>query len=195
MRKRGRRGTAMIEFALLTPFWVALLLGTLQVGTRMIVNLQTIQVARDTASMYARGVTFDGAANRQLVARLGQELGLKVSGGNGVVILSTVKFIGPKQCNGCTNLNKWVFTQRTKFGQTGLRDSSWGDPAPCGLDEKGNVSADKMLGDTCAQVKNFNLLGTPSDDAPGIKPGQEAYISEVYVDTAWGAKSYAYAIF
>lgn len=196
MFRKRIRGAAMVEFALLAPFLVSLLTGTLWYGTRLVKGLEVTQVARDTASMYARGVDFSDPNNQRLVVRLGQDLGLQTSGGSGVIILSTMEYITQTQCDaypnkGC-NKGHWVYTGTVSFGDTNLRKSNFGAPT-CTLGSDGSVATADSVTDTCAIVANFNLLATPSDGVDGFKPGQPVYTVEVYAQTGWGSGYGAYS--
>ncbi|MGO9262311.1 MAG: TadE/TadG family type IV pilus assembly protein [Bryobacteraceae bacterium] len=70
MRERRNHGGATIEFALVCPFLVSLIIGTMMYGTELVKELEVQQIARDTASMTARGTNFNTTANQTLVARL-----------------------------------------------------------------------------------------------------------------------------
>jgi hypothetical protein len=208
MKNKGRRGSSVIEFALISPFLFGTLIGLWAYGPQLISNLQIVQTARDVASMYSRGVDFSQAANQTLITRLGENLNLQASGGNGVVILSTVQYIGPLQCaeyptQPC-NTNLWAFTNRISFGNTALRGSALGAPT-CALDSGGNITIQNTITNGCALVTSTGLLtqlGTPSDAANGIKPGQSLYVVEVAANTGWvslepwtSSQGYAFAIF
>jgi hypothetical protein len=209
MKKKGRQGSAVIEFALLSPFLFSTLIGLWVYGPQLISNLQLVQTARDVASMYSRGVDFSTSANQGLVTRLGEQLGLQATGGNGVVILSTVQFIGPLQCaefpsSACANSGTWAFTNRIVFGNTGLRNSNLGNTT-CTLTSTGNLNLVDTITNGCAAVPNTGLLaglGTPNDNVNGFKPGQDAYVVEVAANTGWvsalpvtSGVGYAFAIF
>jgi hypothetical protein len=203
MRRRRTHGSSVIEFALISPVLFALLIGALVNGTRLVKALQVVQVARDGASMYSRGVDFSITANKQLVARLGKELGLDQtggSGGNGVVIFTTLEYVTQAQCDAlaatsCNN-NKWVITNRISFGDTTLRTSTFGSPT-CALDALGNVDPLKAVSDPCAVVSNTGTLanfGTPDVTVDGFKPGQLAYAVELYAQSGWGKVQGSYAL-
>jgi hypothetical protein len=212
MKNRHRRGSSGVEFALISPFLFGTLLGLWIYGIQMIQHLQVVQVARDLASMYSRGVDFSTTANQSLVTRLGEDLGLQASGGNGIVILSTVQYIGPNQCaqfptKTCTNSGQWVFTDRFVFGNSSLRSSNLGNTT-CSLASDGSVSLVDSVTNGCAAVPHTGLLGgtaglgTPSDSVDGFKPGQPAYVVEVAAKTGWTSQlpmtsglGYAFAIF
>jgi len=54
-REPMNRGGAMMEFCLLVPVIVPLLVGTMWIGSTMVRGQQVTQMARDLASMYSRG--------------------------------------------------------------------------------------------------------------------------------------------
>ncbi|MGA2143835.1 MAG: TadE family protein [Bryobacteraceae bacterium] len=209
MKKKGRQGSAIVEFALLSPFLFGTLIGLWVYGPQLISNLQIVQTARDVASMYSRGVDFSTSTNQAMITRLGEQLGLQSTGGNGVVILSTVQFIGPLQCaqfssDSCGNSGKWAFTNRIVFGNTSLRSSNLGNTT-CTLNTDGSLNLVDTVTNGCAAVPNTALLGglgTPNDSVNGFKPGQDAYVVEVAANTGWtsavpwtSSVGYAFAIF
>ena len=146
MRRTGFRGAACIEFAFITMVLVPLLLGTGAAGINMILTLQTIQLARDAGHMYARGLDFSQPGNQTILANVGSTLGLSTTAGSGsaVVILSKLTYVDNAACtaagavdshgnpSGCTNLGKWVFTQRLEIGNSSVRTSNIGSPLTSG---------------------------------------------------------------
>ncbi len=91
----------MLEFCLLTPVWLPLLLGTMWIGSAMIRGLQVTQVARDAASMFCRGVDFStgaGSDSNAILTKVTQELGTVTTSGTGVVIFSTLTYVGNSVC-------------------------------------------------------------------------------------------------
>jgi hypothetical protein len=185
-----------VDFALLTVVWVPLVLGTLAIGTTMIRGLQTIQVARDTGHMYALGVDFSLSGNQSMVAWLGQDLGMAVTGGKGVVILSTVSYVGRYQCQaagvadnatppnptaGCTNYQHFVFTHRLTIGKSSLRASSFGNPDASLVASSGYLTRDDYVKKAGARADRFTLLSKPKEDGTdGFQAGQFAYLVEAY---------------
>ena len=122
-RKQQKRGVSIMEFSFIVLVMVPLLLGTTEVGLNMINTLQTVQLARDTGHMYARGVDFTQPGNLQILASLGAGVGMSTSTGanqgNARVILSQLKYIDAATCLanglpvdaggnpiGCTNLGQ-----------------------------------------------------------------------------------------
>ena len=182
-KKRTNRGGALLEFTLLIPAWLPLLLGTMWIGSAMVRGLQVTQVARDGASMFCRGVDFSatgaGTASNDILPKLTQELGTVTATGTGVVIFSTLTYVGNSVCTmagaayhdaatppqhtaACTNYGKFVFTQRYIVGNTTLRTSNWGAPAAGDPDsaKQYNIPITKYVVNP-SDVSTFNLLPKP----------------------------------
>jgi len=102
-----------------------------------------------------------------------------------------------------------VFVRSVAFGNTGMRSSNFGAPAPClpgcwavadgaGNNSDGSLTSAAMLNNGGAIVKNFTYLGTPDSANLGFKPGQPAFLVEVAgVTGPWngGSISYAFSVF
>jgi hypothetical protein len=209
MRHRNLRGVAIVEFSFAMLVLVPALLGTIGIGLNLVQHLQTVQLARDAAYMYARQVDFTQTANKTLIAGLGADVGLSATPANSkaVLIFSTVKYVDPAMCqsdnkwnnttnspNGCTNYQKWVFSQRVVVGDSTLRPSNFGSPittggTPVALDSSGNVSLDAQVtnaGDvavstTVGGVQSFagiNPYQSVSGTISGLPSGQLVYVVE-----------------
>lgn len=162
-RKTRCRGGAVIEFALLAPIWLSMLLGTLFLGTATVRGLQVQQAARDLASMYSRGVDFSTASGTPGYEMLQDVTGqlTTLGGGHLVTIFSTITYIGNSMCalgapplgtagNGtpgnpgthqagnCKNYGSFVFTQRYTQGTPALRSSDFGTPNVADYDTNTN---------------------------------------------------------
>lgn len=178
-RRTRQRGSEVIEFALVTSLLLPILFGTVVVGLNIARSIQVTQVSRDAGHMYSRSVDFSVAANKNIIVRLAQGLPIQVSGGAGVVILSTVMFAGQAQCtaaglvgSACTNLNLPVFIHRLVIGNSAARASTFGTPSPGIIDSTGHVS--NYLTNTSARASGFSAVLT-------LQAGEIAYVSEVYV--------------
>src|ERR1017187_7635630 len=146
MRRRRLGGSACIEFAFVVLVLVPLLLGTGAAGINMILTLQTIQLARDAGHMYAHGLDFSQTGNQTILGNVGASLGLSTTAGSGsaVVILSKLTYVDKNACAAggavdgsgnplnCTNLGKWVFTQRLVIGNSNVSTSNLGSPLTSG---------------------------------------------------------------
>jgi hypothetical protein len=178
IRSRLRAGSALIEFSLSTMLWVPLLLGTIFIGLNIARAVEVAQVARDAAHMYVSGVDFSQSANQQILVRLASDLGFQVRSGNGVIIFSTITFVGQQDCAAanlpnCANLNQPVFTQRIVVGNTQLLTSVFGSPRSGDIDSSGNISLTSYLNDPGNRALNFNAL------LP-LQSGQYGYVAEAY---------------
>jgi len=202
MKKKQRRGVSIIEFAFSLLVLVPLMLGTIEVGLNMVNTLQTVQLARDAGHMYARGVDFTMAGNKQILVSLGQTIGLSTSTGAGQgsvqVILSQLKYIDKATCIGyglstdsngnpigCTNLTKWVFAERIVLGNTSMRMSTFGSPITSGsggvtIASDGSISmADQVLNSKdVATFTGVNPYQVVNGTVTGLPSGQVLYIAE-----------------
>ncbi len=221
-RQPGNRGGSMIEFTLLVPVWLPLLIGTMWIGSAMIRGQQTSQMARDLASMYSRGVNFStagGSASNETLTKITQQLGTLTASGNGVIYFSTITYSGNSFCtsagnptygtisgttyshtSACTNYGSFVFTQQYSQGNTGLRSSAFGT-ATGGFDANFNISpVDSVT--VAGNVSKFNLISPlPAEaGADGYQAGQPVYVVEVYFSSTGQTGytkggDYAFAVF
>jgi Flp pilus assembly protein TadG len=220
--RQSERGGAMLEFTLLIPVWLPLLLGTLFIGSAMIRGLQVTQIARDAASMFARAVDFStgaGTDSNDILTKVTQELGTVTTTGTGVMIFSTLTYVGNSVCAiagpayhdssvppvhtaACTNYGKFVFTQRYIVGNTSLKTSNFGAPTAADPDstKQYNIPITKYV-TNASDVSSFNLLPIPLENGTdGYQSGQPIYLVEAYFSGRGQAGytqggSYAYAIF
>ncbi len=181
-RRRRQRGNELIEFALVSALLLPLLFGTVVVGLNLGRSIQVTQVSRDAGHMYSRDVDFSLPANQALIERLAQGLNIRTTGGSGVVILSTVMFVGQAQCtaaglssSACANLNHPVVINRIVIGNAAARASSVGTPNPELISSSGNVS--NHLTNTSARAGAFNSV-------LALQPGEIAYVSEAFTPSS-----------
>jgi len=181
LRRNRRRGNALIEFALCMSFLTPLLLGTFNVGMNLGRNLQVTQLARNAGHMYVRWVDFSQPGSQDIVVRLATGLNMTRTGGDGVVILSQVTVPSDADCTAaglsggaCTNRDVPVIIHRIAFGNTSLKESSFGSPPPSLLQPDGSISTNNYLTQSGVRATNWSSVMT-------LAPGEVAYISEVYV--------------
>jgi hypothetical protein len=179
---RKRSGSALMEFSFSTLFWVPLLLGTMVLGLNLSRSIRVTQFCRDAAHMYAYGVDFSQTGNQSLLLRLASGLNITATGGNGVVIFSTITYIAASDCTAgglganssqCPNLNYMVFTKRIVVGNSSLKASAFGTPNPSDMDSSGSIPSSKFLKDTSTRAVGFSNYLT-------VASGQYAYVSESY---------------
>ena len=208
--KRGESGNSMVEFAIVAPFWIAVLFGTVAMGTNLTRTIQVVQTSRDLANMYAQGTDFSSQSSRNLMlgdggnsASLVQGMDLS-SGGNAVIYLSQVRHIyqgtsGDADCTpSCTNGNHDVFENYITFGNTSLYSSYLGAAPPSSqLDAHDNV---KNPTTNTSDKTNQNRLFATSFSPPGN--GAVAYVVEVFMSSPdisflgfSGAGNYSRAVF
>lgn len=195
----------MIEFAFITFTLVPLLIGAAVVGVNLVRTLQTEQLARDAGHMFARGVDFSASGNEEILANVGSSLNLSATAGSGsaVVILSKLTYVDTNACatggavnangqpSGCTNLGKWVFTQRLTVGNTSIRGSNLGTPTNVTLSSNGSISASQYV-TVAGAVANFNAINPYSNvngTVSGLPSGQDVYIAEAS-GTGWAVPPY-----
>jgi hypothetical protein len=201
MKRRNKRGVAIVEFSFSMLLLVPLLIGTTATGLNLIRTLSTVQLARDAGHMYARGVDFSQPGNKTILATVGSSVNLSTTNGQGsaVVILSTIAYVDKAFCAsagkvdgsgnplGCTNYRKWVFTQRITIGQTAIRTSSFGSPVTTGgnpvtVDSTtGAISLNDQAtnaGDVATFSVGINPYALVNGTVSGLPSGEVIYVSE-----------------
>jgi TadE-like protein len=201
MRRPGKnphskeRGSALVEFIVcFSLLWVPLFLGAVQFGFKLIEALEVNQACRDAGHLHAYGVDFSQSSNQYLLASFAPRLNVDVTGagGDGVVILSTIKYVDDATClaggytstTGCSNYQKDVITYRVVVGKTTLQSSVFGTPSSNILDtstgkvQSGGPTTTGYLNDPSAVATNFSSVIALSSGATGQ---QTAYVSEMFV--------------
>jgi hypothetical protein len=194
-RRGGEDGSDLIEFLLASIFLIfPLLLGTIVFGLSLVRANQVAEVCRDAGHIYAYGVVdFSQPSSQNMLVQLAQGLNMTTSGGNGVVILSTVTVVGANDCvaggfpsGDCRNLGQTVFTRRIVVGNSQLHSSAFGDPASI-VGSGGNIQPADYAASASALANNFSSV------IP-LTAGQFAYVAEAFVVSPdfkfWGGNSY-----
>ncbi len=196
MRKQrnSESGASVVEFAFITFTLVPLLIGAGVIGVNLVRTLQTEQLARDAGHMFARGVDFSASGNEEILANIGSSLNLSATSGSGsaVVILSKLTYVDNNACtaggavnsngqpSGCTNLGKWVFTQRLTVGNTSIRSSNLGTPSGVSLSSNGSIAPSDYVtkAGAVAQFTSINPYSDISGTIAGLPSGQDVYFAE-----------------
>jgi len=161
MRPKREKGSSILEFALAGTFLLLpLVIGTATVGLSILESIHVVELSRDAARMFARGVDFSKPANRSLLLELANGLNITDSGGNGVVILSEIDGVGGGQA---------VCARRLVIGNAGLRASDFATPTKFTDSQAGTVD----ITDASAKANSFlNVLA--------MSAGDKAYVAETY---------------
>lgn len=187
----GERGSAVIEFVLCTSLLILpMMLGTAVLGLNLVREIQITELCRDAAHMYSEGIDFTVSSNVTQLLKIAQGLNITATGGNGVIILSTITYIDLTACqaggynsSNCTNLNQTVFVRQVVVGNSSLRASAWGTP-PVDTSNSDNVTQTNYLTNTAARAVGFSSV------LP-LSAGQFAYVGETYFQTpelSWWSK-------
>ena len=161
------RGSTILEFALAASFvFLPLLAGTATVGMSMLRSMKVQALNRNVAHMFATGVDFSQAANRNLVLKIAGSLHIQDSGGSGVILLTEIDGTGNGQA---------ICARRIVIGNAALRASSYVTPASSVLDSGGAVT---NLNDPSARVNAAFLTMMP------MSQGDVVYLAETYFSTS-----------
>lgn len=196
LRRRSRRGNAILELGLMAMPITVMLMGTVVVGLNLGRSIQGAQVNRDAGSMYVRGIDFSADFNKDLLVRLAQGLGVTRTGGTGVIYFSKVTWIPASKCTalGLSNCNadKHVMTQRLTIGNTTSRASTLGTPANGLVDSKGLLTNYMTNGTAIVYFPWMQLaeneyayvaesyFASPDFDLPGFREGSGVYTLSIY---------------
>ena len=172
-----RRGSAMIELALLLGIGIPMLLGVTGVGLRLGRTIQATQVVRDVGHMYALGTDFSLAGTQDIARTLSGSFSLTATG-DAVLMLSRVVKVFQTDCTAaglqtCPNLNQPVLAQRIVIGNAGLRSSQYGTPPAVYVDTKGNIQPAEYC-------KESTLIAGSFDSLMALEQGQSAWLVEGY---------------
>lgn len=174
----------MVEFALVVVFLVPLLLGTFSIGMSLTKTVQAGIVSRDAGAMFMRYVDFTLAANKAIIVRLANGMGMTVNGGNGVVILTQVMKVGVSECTsggypngvGCPNLNRHVVVKRMTVGNTALYTTTYGNPNSGLISTDGTIPANHYVDEASCVASGFDSVMT-------LNTSESAFVSEAYFRT------------
>ena len=200
MKRKRQSGVSIIEFTFSLLILVPLLLGTAAVGINMVLQMETVQLARDAGRMFANNVDFSQPGNQTILVNLSENLGLNSTAGTGnaVVVFSQVMYVDQGVCAGFglvdthgnplgyTNYQKWVFTQRLVVGNSSIHTSDLGGPivtgtSPVTLDATtGKVVPASQEATNSGDVATFTGLNpfVVAGNLDELPSGQVLYVSE-----------------
>ncbi|MBZ5673786.1 MAG: hypothetical protein LAP61_06025 [Acidobacteriia bacterium] len=209
--RRRQSGQELIEFGLLLTVLVPLLLGTFVTGISIVRGIQTNQMDRDLTDMYIHGADFSSYGMQQVAQRLARGLNLQIgssftnnvqsntnNSGDVLVTVTQIMWIGSTTdgncvavgAANCTNHNKFVFTERIKFGNGTLattNPSSFGDPASGAVITASGIVQSYVTDSRCAlpsaaQTAMQNLWQVNTGGRTPLTDGRAVYAVETYVN-------------
>ena len=188
-RNRNERGNGLLEFAAVSIVVIPLFFGMVGAGIQLGRMNEAVQICRDAAHMYARGVDFSQTGNQNILVSLATGSGMTVSGGTGVIIMSQIVQVYQADCTAagltagqCTNLNQLVFVSRIVTGNSGLRASNYGTPPAALVNTQGNIAASDYLTKP-ALVLTGSMVSELANSGLTLNDGDIAYLTEFYEST------------
>lgn len=182
-KQRKQRGNAIVEFALVATFLMSMILGTFSIGMTLTRSVQAGVVSRDAGAMFMRYVDFTLVANRNLLVRLANGMGMTANGGSGIVIMTQLTKIGDAQCTAgglspasCPNNGRNVVVKRVTVGNPSVYTTTFGNPSPSLIQSDGTISAANYLNDASVRADAFSAV-------MNLNNGEFAYVSEAYFQT------------
>jgi hypothetical protein len=201
-RTRLERGMEAIEFALLFSFLLPPFVWMFVNGMNFLRFNKATDVSRSAALLFVKGVDFTLPGNQDIISRVANGLDLQngntitatgVSTGSGLLIFSTIQYVGPNTCASCTNLNKYVFLDRVYVGNTNLQIS--GTTVSSALGNPNNTLWSATTGIVTSTLTNAGaqVASTATGSLPAaMADGQIAYLVESYFKPQGGFGSGAF---
>ena len=183
MRNRNsRRGSNILEFAVVAVVLIPLFFGAIALGLRLGTSVQATQVARDVGHMYSQGLDLTKPANRQLVLELAKNLAINSGSASdrGFIILSQIRMLTRADCtNGfCGNLGRYVVVDRVTIGNAALTPSRVATPRPGIVTSTGAIAAADYRNDASVIVASLQTL---LDGAQvNLGTGEVLYVAETF---------------
>jgi hypothetical protein len=207
-RKQSESGQELIEFAMITPLLLVLLLGSFITGMSLIRSVEVNHICRDLTAMYIHGADFSTYSMQEVAQRLATGLGLQIggafplneasnidNGGNALVTVTQIMYVGSTSspncvavgAGNCTNHDSFVFLQRIQFGNgtlNSIKPSTLGYPSTAAISSTGVLQAPVTDGGaklpSGPQSEMQALWQTSSGGRTPLQDGQVCYVVEVY---------------
>jgi len=180
VRQKREGGNVIIEFALVSVFLIPLLFGTFSIGMSLTKTVQASVVARDAGAMFMRYVDFSLAANRNLILRIANGMGMTDSGGNGQVVMTKIMMIGTAECAAggltianCPNYQRNVVVKRFRIGNAAIYSTPYGSPSAGIIQTNGEITLSNYLNNTSARADGFASVMT-------LNAGEVAHVAEAF---------------
>ena len=161
---RSHKGQAIVEFAVLLPIFVVMVLGIVEVGYALLEQHVVTKLSREGSNLISRNTTLPDA-----ITAMKAMASFPVDFDHGKVILSVLK-VGAT--TGTSNYNKLILYQRYSYGSLS---------APSKLGTQGAASfgspPDYVAPNSDADA---NLRVTNAPASLSLPPGGLVYVTEVY---------------
>lgn len=193
-RRRGQRGSFLLETAVVITTLLVMLMGSFQMGVMLIRAMQAGELCRNADVLLVQSIDLSTSTNQQLLLRTAPSLGINTPGawtpsatGSGVVILSQVYLVGPLECSvgvadfdgttaTCPNLGSYVISYRINIGNTSQGSSFLGSPTST-PQSNGNLTAAQICTVTGNQTSTFSPVLTLNSDT-------YSWVAEVYANSS-----------
>jgi hypothetical protein len=192
-RRRGQRGSFILETAIVIGTLLVMLMGAFQMGIMLIRAMQAGTLCRNADVLLVQSIDLSTSTNQQLLLRTAPSLGINTPGawtpsatGTGVVILSKVYLVGALECSvgvanfdgttaTCPNLGSYVISYRINIGNTSEGSSFIGNPSSTPQSD-GTLTDAQICTNTGNQTSTFSPVLTLSSDS-------YSWVAEVYADS------------
>ena len=169
------RGNAILEFAICLPVLVMALLTAISGGMWFDRYMTIVQVGRNSAAMFSRGMNFSIDANKDLMLLAAADLQINKTGGAGVIYLSRVVQAPP----GSANDGSLVVAERFVIGDPNFKPSTIATPAS-------SIWPDPDVPGPTGDVKDYQEEASAVANVPSslttLPLGERMFVSEVYHD-------------
>jgi len=202
-RRHSQGGTEVVEFVIF--FWLTFpgFLWMFVTGMNFVYmdKVNDVALAADLMVVKNQDMTLQGS--QDIISRVATGLNLVTGSGpngnsggtgNGLLVLSTVQYIGTTTCTGCTNVGKYVFTKRIYVGNKSLQvngstvASLFGNPASALWDSTVSGTVSNNQTNTGAQT-NATFAAMYSNTP--IPDGQVVYVVESFFKPPFSFGGYA----
>jgi len=191
-----RRGSSLMEFALIAPFMVITLAGSFSIGMGMNRAVQARQAVRNANVLFVKDYDLSITDNQRLIVRTAAGMGMDMPApatpytpnpnGKASIVLTKVKRIGAPSCNlgisnwnqspsTCPNYGQYVIERRIIIGNQTRWTSHTGNPTSP-RDAQGWIS----------QANRVLVSGNRASGFPGflsLELEETTYLAEMFVDT------------
>ena len=166
--REGQRGQSLVEFAMVTPLLLLLVLGVIEFGYALYEGHNVAKLAREGANLISRRTSLNDAQNAIMGAANAPPVNL---GASGRLMLSVI-WVNPS--------GEYVMTNRVSMGSLSAAQapSAFLDPPPSEYGPAPNYDAINI---NSSAIKITG--GLPNGLT--LNPGETIYVSEVYTEHAF----------